>query len=276
MVLAAKILETGVAILILATGFRLLELTRPRHRRLRFFRRGLRTDVAYLVFTPLITKIVERIVLLLAIVPAALLVYGVVDKDLILGGFGPLGRLPYPLQAVLILATGDFLGYWMHRAFHRGRLWRYHAIHHSSIDLDWLSSVRTHPANDLIQRLATTLPLVLLGFAPAAVAGVLPVLTLFAIMLHANLDWDWGPLRTVIVSPRFHRWHHTDEAQARDKNFSGLLPIWDLLFGTYYMPKDRLPERFGTLTEVPASLAGQMLFPFRRATRSPVRSSGPN
>ena len=118
MVLAVRILETGVAILISPPGSVYSNAPRPRHRRLRFFRRGLRTDVAYLVFTPLITKIVERIVLLLAIVPAALLVYGVVDKDLILGGFGPLGRLPYPLQAVLILAVGDFLGYWMHRAFH--------------------------------------------------------------------------------------------------------------------------------------------------------------
>jgi Fatty acid hydroxylase superfamily len=67
-------------------------------------------------------------------------------------------------------------------------------------------------------------------------AGVAPPITLFAILFHANVDWDWGPPRSVIAAPRFHRWHHTGEAEARDKNFAGLLPLWDILFGTYYMP----------------------------------------
>jgi sterol desaturase/sphingolipid hydroxylase (fatty acid hydroxylase superfamily) len=67
------------------------------------------------------------------------------------------------------------------------------------------------------------------------------------------------------ASPRFHRWHHTDETQARDKNFAGLLPLWDILFGTYYMPKQQRPRSVGTETPVPAGLIGQMLFPFRKA-----------
>ena len=73
---------------------------------------------------------------------------------------------------------------------------------------------------------------------------------------------------SVIVSPRFHRWHHTDEEQARDKNFAGLLPLWDILFGTYYMPKDERPSRFGTMTPVPNGLFGQIVFPFRSETKS--------
>ena len=80
----------------------------------------------------------------------------------------------------------------------------------------------------------------------------------------ANLDWDWRPLRAVLASPRFHRWHHTDEASARDKNFAGLLPLWDILFGTYYMPRDKVPTRFGTTSPV-AGLVGQMIFPFRHS-----------
>jgi fatty acid hydroxylase family protein len=73
--------------------------------------------------------------------------------------------------------------------------------------------------------------------------GIAPVLTVMAILVHANLDWDWGPLRALLASPRFHRRHHTDEANARDKNFAGLRPIWDILFGTYYMPRNRLPDQ---------------------------------
>jgi sterol desaturase/sphingolipid hydroxylase (fatty acid hydroxylase superfamily) len=104
----------------------------------------------------------------------------------------------------------------------------------------------------------------LTGFAPIALAGIAPLLTLLAILVHANVDWDWGPFRSVIASPRFHRWHHTSEEEGLDKNFAGLLPLWDVVFGTYYMRKDRLPARFGTDTEVPAGLFGQLTFPFRR------------
>jgi sterol desaturase/sphingolipid hydroxylase (fatty acid hydroxylase superfamily) len=70
------------------------------------------------------------------------------------------------------------------------------------------------------------------------------------------------------VSPRFHRWHHTDEVEARDKNFAGLLPLWDILFGTYHMPRDARPTRFGTLTPAPRGLLGQLVFPFRSAARA--------
>jgi sterol desaturase/sphingolipid hydroxylase (fatty acid hydroxylase superfamily) len=144
------------------------------------------------------------------------------------------------------------------------RLWRFHAVHHSSVDLDWLSAVRLHPVNDALMRIAGALPLLGLGFAPVAIAGVAPVVTVMAILVYANLDWDWGPLRAVFASQRFHRWHHTDEANARDKNFADLMPLRDMLFGTYYMPRDRLPQQFGTASPVPAGLLGQLVFPFRR------------
>jgi sterol desaturase/sphingolipid hydroxylase (fatty acid hydroxylase superfamily) len=252
----------GFVVLLLA--FRALQLLRPRDKRLPLLRRGFWTDLAYWAFTPLVTKAVTRAVVIIAIVPVALLAYGKVDKDLLLHGFGPAARLPLWLQAVLILVLGDFIGYWMHRWFHGERLWRFHAVHHSSVDLDWLSAVRLHPVNDALMRVAGAVPLLALGLAPVALAGVAPVLTLMAILVHANLDWDWGPLRAVVASPRFHRWHHTDEASARDKNFAGLLPLWDILFGTYYMPKDRLPQQFGTESPVPPGLLGQLLFPFRR------------
>ncbi len=148
-------------------------------------------------------------------------------------------------------------------------------MHHSSVDLDWLSAVRLHPVNDALMRIAGALPVLGLGFAPVAVAGIAPVLTLMAILVHANLDWDWGPLRWALASPRFHRWHHTDEANARDKNFAGLLPLWDILFGTYYMPEARVPEQFGTASPVPAGLVGQMLYPFRRELALSPRNCAP-
>lgn len=264
-----------IAFAVLLVAFRLLQLMRPRERRLPLLRRGFWTDLAYWGFTPLVTRAITRVSVVIAVVPLALLIYGKVDKDLLLNGFGPAARLPLWLQAVLILILGDFIGYWMHRAFHGRRLWRFHAVHHSSVDLDWLSAVRLHPVNDALMRIAGTLPVLALGFALVAVAGIAPLLTLMAILVHANLDWDWGPLRWALASPRFHRWHHTDEENARDKNFAGFLPLWDILFGTYYMPKGRVPQQFGTSSPVPAGLVGQMLYPFRRNMGSDPMPSGP-
>lgn len=265
--LATLLAVSSGLLLALFIGFRLLELTKPRERRAPLLRPALATDIAYWFFQTLIVRHVTRLAVVIAIVPLALAIYGRVDPSDIMNGFGPAARLPLWVQAGLILVVGDFIGYWMHRAFHQRWLWSFHAIHHSPRHLDWLSAVRQHPVNDAVMKVATTLPLLALGFAPKAVAGVLPVLLLFALLVHADLDWDWGPLRSVIASPRFHRWHHTSEAEARDKNLAGLLPVWDILFGTYYMPKDRRPSRFGTDTPLPKGLLGQLAFPFQRAPK---------
>jgi sterol desaturase/sphingolipid hydroxylase (fatty acid hydroxylase superfamily) len=252
-----------VSFLVLLIVFRVFELFRSKDRRLPVLRRGFWTDLVYWGFTPLVTRAVTGVCVAVVAYPIVFAIYGHTDRDLIMHGHGPLSRLPLWAQVAGILVLSDFVGYWMHRFFHAGRLWKFHAVHHSSVDLDWLSAVRLHPVNDVVMRVAGILPILLLGFAPIAVAGVLPILTLMAILVHANIDWDWGPLRSVIVSPRFHRWHHTDETEARDKNFAGLLPIWDILFGTYHMPRDRQPAAFGTATPVPAGLMGQLAYPFR-------------
>ena len=254
--------KLAIAFVILFVVFRTLEFFRCRQQRLPILRHGFLTDLSYWLFTPFVTKSVTRVCVAAVAIPFALVVYGKVDRAMLMQSFGPAARLPLWAQAVAILIIGDFVGYWMHRAFHRGRLWQFHAVHHSSVDLDWLSAVRLHPANDALMRVASTLPILAFGFAPVAVASIVPVLTLMAILVHANLDWDWGALRGLIVSPRFHRWHHTDEAQARDKNFAGLLALWDILFGTYYMPRNKRPENFGTRTPVPSDLIGQLIFPF--------------
>jgi sterol desaturase/sphingolipid hydroxylase (fatty acid hydroxylase superfamily) len=255
---------TCAAFIVLLAAFRLVERLTPVERRMPILRTGFWTDAAYWAATPLTTRLLTSVSSILVIAPVAWLAYGSLERDLILNGFGPLAQLPLPVQAVLILLLSDFAGYWGHRLFHGPRLWPFHAVHHSTVALDWLAAVRVHPINDAAMRLASTLPAFGFGFAPKAVAALLPLITLMAIVLHANVDWDWGPLRSVIASPRFHRWHHTSEAEGRDKNFAGVFPLWDILFGTYYMPKGRVPTQFGTDTPVPTGLFGQLMFPFQR------------
>jgi sterol desaturase/sphingolipid hydroxylase (fatty acid hydroxylase superfamily) len=227
-----------------------------------------RIDLTYWFFTPLVTRLVTRIAIGIVFVLLAR------SQGLTLDAFRAAfttrqtwaSSLPLWIQAPLILVLADLLAYWTHRLFHGRRLWKFHAVHHSSTALDWLSSVRLHPVNDVVTRVAQVLPLYWLGFNGTALAAVVPFLTFYALLLHANLNWSYGPLRFVIASPLFHRWHHTSEEEGQDKNFAGLFPFLDVAFGTFYMPEGREPERFGVSGEpVPDGFWRQLVYPFRRS-----------
>jgi len=240
-------------------------------------RRDVRTDLAYWFFTPLVSRAVTRAAVGLAVLALVAASGGSVAglRAQLQAGSAPdlgwpwlaerLRTLPLAAQLLLGLGVADFLGYWMHRAFHRGRLFGLHAVHHASPRLDWLSSVRLHPLNQAGMRVFTAVPLLLLGFDPAVFAVVAPFTTFYAILVHANVSWSFGPLRFWVVTPRFHRWHHTSQAEGMDKNFAGLFPLWDRLFGTFYLPEGRVPVEFGAGAEpVPAGLLRQLAYPFRK------------
>jgi sterol desaturase/sphingolipid hydroxylase (fatty acid hydroxylase superfamily) len=264
MLLKTFLLRPLVGLLILGLLFHVLENLAHRRARSVFSKAGLKTDLLYFFLAPAM-RAVTRWVILVPVL--ALVLTGITTlpelKNGLYRGFGPLGRQPPWLQAVEVLVLVDFVGYWTHRAFHSSRGWRIHAIHHSSEELDWIASARVHPLNELVNRLGQATPVLMLGFDPKVTLAAAPFLTLYAIGLHANLDWDFGPLRKVIASPVFHRWHHSREPEALDKNFAGLLPLWDLLFGTFHMPPNRLPRDFGTTAPVPDGFLAQLAYPFR-------------
>ncbi len=253
-------------LLILSGAFWLLERWRPSIAGQRRDRAQTLTDLAYWFFTPLVTRFVTRVSVGLVFVLLAL-GQGVSFDDFrqtVTTRHTWASSLPAWVQVPLILLLADLLAYWSHRLFHGRWLWPFHAIHHSSKTVDWLSSVRLHPVNDVISRIVQVLPLYWMGFNGTVLAAFVPFLTLYALLLHANLSWTYGPLRYVFASPAFHRWHHTSEEEGLDKNFSGLFPFIDAAFGTFYMPADRQPQRFGILnSDVPDGLLGQLAYPFR-------------
>jgi sterol desaturase/sphingolipid hydroxylase (fatty acid hydroxylase superfamily) len=264
-----RILVLLIALVVLSFGFGVLQRLWPQVRGQSFLRRqGIFVDVTWWLFTPTVGKLFTGIVVGGSLIGlAAIFGMSITPDQLRESGLREtwISRQPFLLQFAAFLVLADLLAYWNHRAFHTfSRLWRMHAVHHSSTELDWLSSVRVRPLNDAIGSAVVATPLLLLGFAPAALAAYLPFLTLYAIMLHANVSWSFGPLRSVIASPAYHRWHHSAEEQALDKNFSGLFPVFDLVFGTYYLPRELKPQRFGVVGEAPPSgFLGQMLYPFR-------------
>ena len=239
-----------IAFAVAAIVFALLERIGAALPRKPLFRRERLVDFVYWLFTPVVTRTLSSVSLFAAIALLA------PPRS---SWFASQSKLA---QIIELLVAADFIGYWTHRAFHRGALWRIHAIHHSSRDLDWLSASRLHPLNEIITRLTQVVPLYLLGFRNDALVAIVPILTFWAVFIHANVRWDFGPLRYVIATPRFHRWHHTSEDEGLDKNFAGLFPWIDLLFGTFYMP-DRQPVTFGVREEIPNGLLGQLAHPFR-------------
>ena len=240
-----------------------------------FRRPDLKTDLGYFVLTSVTSRGFEAAVVLAVVVPVALwggASLAELDRWLADGGAGlapdavreAVSSLPFAAQIVVGLLVADFLFYWGHRLFHRKPLWYLHAVHHSPPTLDWLSAVRSHPIDDAVMAVIQTVPLLFLGFDPAVFAAVTPIIAVWSVFSHANLTWDLGPLKYAILTPRFHRWHHTSEEEGIDKNFAGLFPIYDIVFGTWYMPKS-LPTRFGAgETPVPAGLWRQVLYPFRQ------------
>lgn len=171
---------------------------------------------------------------------------------------------PLWTQTLEILLLGDLIEYWMHRFFHTNRaLWPFHAVHHSPEQLDWLAAARVHPLDTIISRMAVMLPLYFLGFSGKGMAPYALFLAVYPIYLHANLSWSYGPFRYLIAGPAFHRWHHSAERAALDKNFSGLFPFIDVLFGTAYFPARR-SVRYGLYRQtIPGGVLSQWLYPFR-------------
>jgi sterol desaturase/sphingolipid hydroxylase (fatty acid hydroxylase superfamily) len=180
----------------------------------------------------------------------------------VVDGFGPLSKQPLWLQVFLAVLFQDFMMYWLHRWFHKHRMWKFHAIHHCSEQIDWLSTSRFHPVNLIIYSVLTAAIVFCMGFSPLVFVILGPINVLFSSLVHANLNWTYGPFRYVIASPVFHRWHHTSQEEGRDKNFAPTFPFLDVIFGTFYMPKGKLPETFGVDDPVPDDFIGQLKYPF--------------
>jgi sterol desaturase/sphingolipid hydroxylase (fatty acid hydroxylase superfamily) len=187
------------------------------------------------------------------------------------GGHGALAGLPLWSQVLLILVIYDVIQYWLHRWFHRRAMWPFHAIHHSSEQVDWITTFRVHPVNYVLYSTSVSALIVVLGFSPEAIFVLAPLNAVHAALVHANLNWTFGPFRYVLASPVFHRWHHVDDPDVRDKNFAPTFPILDVIFGTFYMPKGKLPLRYGVEGVPSRGYVAQLVYPFRvlLAGRSP-------
>lgn len=240
-----------------------LERLFPLVRRSFWQRRGVWTDLAHFTITGGVRKLLTLLVTFGLIQLLGFLIYPPLQQTML--------ALPRWAQLLTGLAVFELGAYWGHRWSHTVPwLWRFHAVHHSSEHLDWLAAVRLHPVDQTFIRVCGILPVYLLGFTKETFGFLLAVDAILAIFIHANVRWRFGWLEWLVATPAYHHWHHANEGPATsNKNYGGLLPVVDLIFGTLYLPR-RMPEKYGINEPMPGGYLGQMAQPFksRRATRT--------
>ena len=232
------------------------------------FRRAWGNDLIFLLFNAMLTKL-GLLAVIIAIIFAA--------AEIVPASFQTLvGGLPYWVQIPAVIVLSDLGFYWTHRMFHAVPwLWRFHSIHHSIEELDWLAGTRVHPVDQILTKGVSLVPVFALGFSEWAI-GVYALLYQWqSVLIHSNVRIKFGPLRFLLASPEFHHWHHSNHREARDSNFAGQLPFLDILFGTLHMPRGRMPQSYGLDEPMPQRYAYQILYPFlgERATAAIAKSA---
>jgi sterol desaturase/sphingolipid hydroxylase (fatty acid hydroxylase superfamily) len=244
----------------IATGLMFAPLERifPHRSQQRLFRIEWREDLFYF----LVSSMLVQLITFMALAPSSYINTHFVWLD---ATRAAIGSLPWMVQFALAMVLTDLAQYWFHRLFHRVPfLWGFHAVHHSAKAMDWLAGARMHFAEIVLLRGITSLPLLTLGFAPSVMQAYVGMVYIYASLVHANLQGNFDTLGKFLVVPRFHHWHHAIEAEGVDKNFAIHFPIFDRLFGTYYLPKSKWPSGYGVPEEVPPGYLAQMKYPFVR------------
>ncbi len=242
-----------------------LERLFPLHKEQRVFRKGWLTDVTHFLVTRTLADVSAFIIIGSLIV----LVHWFISPTF-QSSVAAQPRVLQFVEAIFIANVGGYVG---HRLSHEiPFLWKFHSVHHSISEMDWLAAARVHPLDQIVTKALIIIPLYALGFSKATFGIYLGIAIFQAVLIHANVKFNFGPLRWVITTPQFHHWHHSNEPQAWNKNYAGELPLLDLIFGTFYLPKDRMPATYGLQEQAPSGYLRQLLFPFQKSPSIDLRA----
>lgn len=164
------------------------------------------------------------------------------------------------LMLCIALVLGDLVAYFRHRLEHFKAMWPIHEMHHSDRDMVWISLYRFHPFNRVSSSLIDVGVLLVIGFPWSVIVLNGFIRHCYGLLIHARIDWTYGFLGRVFVSPAMHRWHHVKAGEGVGKNFATLFSIFDQVFGTYYVPGCCL-EELGTDAPEHNSFFAQLLAP---------------
>ena len=170
---------------------------------------------------------------------------------------------PWLVRAFIALLLFDLTNYALHRWMHSNAWsWPLHAVHHSDTDMHFLSANRAHILEWVVVFPITAAVAFFCGLGISDVVFLGLAREAHQYYVHSRLDWDHGPLRHVLASPQFHRWHHVDQPEAHNKNFALFFPFIDLAFGTYHSPHSAKGLPTGFAGNPGENIGKLLLFPF--------------
>jgi sterol desaturase/sphingolipid hydroxylase (fatty acid hydroxylase superfamily) len=243
--------------------FTTIEKLRPLRADMPVFRKQWQTDFMYFVTGHLLVGL--TLFLVYAVLYGATGMFaGVhpVAQDSLRGWFR---NLPFGWALLLLMLITDFARYWLHRFYHQTAIgWRLHSIHHSAEHMDWISGSRTHGVETVLSTVVILAPAFLLGFSQNVINVYIVIAGVQAVFNHTNASVRLGPLRYLVVTPNFHHWHHSRDAEGLDRCYAAHFAFWDHLFGTA-VKTDRnkiWPDNYGVVGGyVPEGFWRQQLYP---------------
>lgn len=152
-------------------------------------------------------------------------------------------HLPSWVTFVLAIVVSDFLSWFAHFALHQHPfLWRFHAIHHSQRDLNFLTDLRFHAGEALFTFPILILPMYFFMIPLPYQGYYLLFRTWYARLYHASIRSNFGWLRYILVTPQSHRVHHSIEPRQYNQNYGVIFSVWDFWFRTQYKHYDDYPQ----------------------------------
>jgi sterol desaturase/sphingolipid hydroxylase (fatty acid hydroxylase superfamily) len=247
-------------LLLMAVIFVPIEMTFPKNNNQSKFHKEWRTDLVYFAVSHLFIQF-----------------FGVITQQPAKLFFGWIGlggmhqwvqSLPFAIELFFAFFITDLFQYWAHRFFHSHHyLWRFHSVHHSTKNMDWLAGSRTHFVDIFVTRSMAFIPLYVFGFSTITFNTYIVFMAIHAVLIHANTRINFGFLKYIIATPQYHHWHHCEDPKYYGKNFATIFPFIDKLFGTYYLPGNKWPEGTGLHeAHYPKGYLKQTIYPF---TKSP-------
>lgn len=156
-----------------------------------------------------------------------------------------------PLTIFIAFIIQDFLYYWFHKASHHIHwLWAAHVVHHSSTKMNFSTAFRQSLMYPICGMWLFWLPMILLGFDPRTVFVIVAINLAFQFFVHTQIVDKLGWIEKIFNTPSHHRVHHSINSKYIDKNFAGVLIIWDKLFGTYVEEDKNHPCKYGIVGQL--------------------------
>ncbi|CDF80701.1 fatty acid hydroxylase [Formosa agariphila KMM 3901] len=246
-----------------------LEIAFPWRKNQSVFRKDFWLDTFYMFFNFFLLNLIVLIALSNTVSELFNDALSVVGLSLSSFQFISISELPKALGLFIFFIVSDFVQWNTHRLLHRiPILWDFHKVHHSVKEMGFAAHLRYHWMEPVLYKSLLYIPIAIIGgFDAQDVAFVHFFSIAIGHLNHANLGWNYGPLKYILNNPEMHIWHHAKELPPHSiygSNYGITLSLWDYLFKTDYIPHNGRDIELGFHDDdkFPKDFISQELYPW--------------